>query len=203
MNLIKNIRLKFSNFFSKKELPTIDTSIVSNITKLKNEHLSEQEELDIMRHLAGLGKLRQQSALEKAHQKLIATEVDKEYKRLLKDPGTIEKAKKDAADKAQYQLERDENALAMATAMEGRNQKIHGEKNAFDESWSKYAKRHIRKRDPKAADFAKFLIKHDYIEKDLLDEVAVTAIFYDNEISNFNEFRIELKRVNELELIAA
>ena len=203
MNVIKNICLSISDLFKKKPPTATNTSFVSNISKLKNEHLSEQEELNIMRHLAGLGKLRQQSALEKAHLKLVDMEVDKEYKQLLKDPGTIEKAKKDALAMAQHQLERNENALAMANAMEGRYQKIQDEKDAFDKSWSKYAKRHIKKRDPKATDFAKFLIKHDYIEKKLLDEIDVTAIFYDNEISNFNEFRIELKRVNELDPIAA
>lgn len=203
MNVIKNIRLKISNLFNKNT-PTTDRtttsgSFVSNLQKLKNQDLSGQEEIDILRHLAGLGKLRHQSALEKAHQQLVDEEVDKEYKRLLKDPAVIQKAKENAIEKAEAQMKEDEYALAVANAMEGRHRKIVDEEKAFRFNWKKFSKSSIKKRDPEVKDFRKFLIKYDYVAKDLLKEIAVTAIFVDNEITNFNIFRIEMMRIDNLQ----
>lgn len=199
MNLFNTIRLKFSNFFSNKkskiELNVKHDTIV--------EALSMKKELELLQYLSGISKMRTESAVVNAYQKLLAEEVNIEYNVLKNSAGELKKIREKAKYKAICELANAENALAIANVMDGRNRKIQDEKNVFQDSWSKYAKKNIRKRDPRAKDFAKFLIKYDYIESRMLDEISVTALFSDNKIVNFNEFRIELKRVNKLEPIAA
>ncbi len=197
MNIIKKIRLSLSRFF-KIQKP-IKPFVVDNIfiKEFAAETFSAKNR-DRLLHLAGIGPQAKKSAAERAHNKLQAKELDLEYKKLLYLPNKVAAIKKWAVAEAANKIEQSELALAMAEAMEERNRRVEKENSTFDEAWTKYAKKNIKKRDPKAKDFAKFLVELSYLDKELLDEVAVSAIFFDNKIFNFRQFRSELNRVKAL-----
>ena len=186
MNLLNTIRLKISNFFYPNH------SVIDQLTK---QFLPKN--IKRLHQLCGIINPKSKSAIERARIKAEEEETALEYDKLRKNSRRVDALKKWAVLEAEKRLKSNELALATADAMEQRNKKIEEEKIAFDEGWAKYVKKHIKKRDPKAIDFAKFLVKYDFVTDKLLDDVAVTAIFHDNKIFNFRQFRLELKRVNQ------
>lgn len=188
MNIIKKIRLKVSNFFFPNAAifyqPLINQFLPKNIERLQR--------------LAGIIVPKTKFAMEKARIKAEEEEFALEYDKLRKNQRRVGEIKKWAVVEAARRLKNSELALATADAMEERNKRVKKENDTFDTAWTKYSKKNIKKRDPKAKDFAKFLVEDSYLDKKLLDEIAISAIFYDNKIYNFRQFRSELNRVKLL-----
>ena len=128
MNIIK----KISEFFTKKEQPTIPVESTPRDFRqyqmmgfnTKTDGATFAEELDILRYLSGIAVIRKESATEIAYQKLFNAEIEKECVRILKSSRELTELRVNAIEKAADQLERDEGALAMANAMEGRRRKM-------------------------------------------------------------------------------
>lgn len=190
MNLLNTIRLKISKFFYPKH---------TLIDQLTTQFLPKN--IERLHQLCGIIAPKSKSAIERARRKAEEEETALEYDKLRANPSRVDRLKKWAVIEAEKQLKSSELALATVNVMDRRNKRIQEEKTIFDSAWSKYSKKHIKKRDPKAADFAKFLVKQDFVTAELLDDVSVTAIFYNNMIYNFREFRLELKRVNQPNIV--
>jgi len=187
MNIIKKIRLSLSRFFYPNH------AIIDQIHK--------RFLIDDVKHLqrlAGVILPKSKSSMERARIKAEEEELALEYDKLRKNQRRVDAIRKWAAVEAEKRLKSTELALATADAMEQHNKNIKLENDTFDKDWTKYSKKNIKKRDPKAKDFAKFLVENNYLDKELLDDVAVSAIFFDNTIFNFRQFRSEMNRVKVL-----
>lgn len=68
-----------------------------------------------------------------------------------------------------------------------------GEKERFNNSWTQYW--NLTQPQPTAKDFKNYLVEKQGLTKEQIDEIKVSAVFVDNNITNFDEFFTEIGRV--------
>jgi len=68
-----------------------------------------------------------------------------------------------------------------------------GEEKRFNHSWTRYWNQ--TQPQPTADDFKNYLLEEQGLTKEQIDEINVSAVFVDNNITNFNDFFDEMTRV--------
>jgi len=69
----------------------------------------------------------------------------------------------------------------------------NGERDRFNNSWTHYWG--LNRPQPTAEDFKNYLVEKQGLTEEQIDEIKVSAIFVDNNITNFNEFYDEIGRI--------
>ena len=68
-----------------------------------------------------------------------------------------------------------------------------GEEKRFNHSWIQYWNQ--KQPQPDSEDFKNYLLEEQGLTKEQIDEISVSAVFVDNNITNFDEFLDEMTRV--------
>ena len=68
-----------------------------------------------------------------------------------------------------------------------------GEEKRFNHSWIQYWNQ--KQPQPDSEDFKNYLLEEQGLTKEQIDEISVSAMFVDNNITNFDEFFDEMTRV--------
>ena len=69
----------------------------------------------------------------------------------------------------------------------------NGERDRFNNNWLHYWGQ--KQPQPTADDFKNYLMEQQGLTEEQIDEIKVSAVFVDNNITNFNEFYDEIGRV--------
>ena len=195
------------------------TTFVDNISEFIDAVFSKEATLEKERQREELKKKR-----EEAEKKTIITEDDKKLVRELKEQifnltEIVNELSKNKDDKENDLLESTrerldeatQNAIRIADLMETEVRKQREteetrvqqelirrskEVEEFDRLWFNYKAKYTKDNEKPTADlFKKFLVDVKGLTLEQIDKIKVSAIFIDDEISNFIEFDEELQRV--------